>query len=470
MMNDSRAYLATLGLSSPMALEGFLEAAPDAIVVVDWSGNIVIVNHLAERLFGYSRQELLGMRIEGLVPQRFSEQHAKHRNNYSREPHTRPMGEGRELSGRRKDGSEFTVEISLSPLRTETGTLVISIIRDTTARKKVEERFRGFLEAAPDAIVVVNRDGKMVILNTQAERLFKYTREDLLGMPVETLVPERFRGRHGDHREGFFADPRVRPMGSGLELFGLRSDGSEFPVEISLSPIDTEEGVLVSAAIRDISDRKRVETRLRASLNEKEVLLKEIHHRVKNNLQIVSSMLNLQMDQLSDTKAIELFKESQSRVRSIALFHEKLYQSRDLGRVEIAEYLKGLANGLFATYGVNPDDIVLAVHTEDIPLGVDAAISCGLIVNELVSNSLKHAFPNRRQGQVEVTLRPVGSDVVLEVADNGVGFPADLDFRGAGTLGLKLVAIFTEQVGGTIDLEREGGTRFSLRFTPGAHS
>lgn len=288
-MSDSRAYLATLGLSSPMALEGFLEAAPDAIVVVDWSGNIVIVNQLAERLFGYSRQELLGMSIERLIPQRFREQHAGHRNNHFREPHTRPMGEGRELWGRRNDGSEFTVEISLSPLTTETGTVVISIIRDTTARKKVEGRFRGFLEAAPDAIVVVNRDGRMVILNTQAERLFKYAREDLLGMPVETLVPERFRGHHVDHRGGFFVDPQVRPMGSGLELFGLRSDGSEFPVEISRSPIDTEEGVLVSAASRDISDRKRVETTLRASLHEKEVLLKEIHHRVKNNLQIVSS-------------------------------------------------------------------------------------------------------------------------------------------------------------------------------------
>jgi two-component sensor histidine kinase len=191
---------------------------------------------------------------------------------------------------------------------------------------------------------------------------------------------------------------------------------------------------------------------------------------VKNNLQIVSSMLNLQMGKLSDTKAIELFKESQNRVRSIALFHEKLYQSRDLGRVEIADYLKGLANDLFATYGVNLEDIVLAVRSEDIPLDVDAAISCGLIVNELVSNALKHAFPAHRKGQVEVTLRAAGTEVVLEVADNGVGFPADRDFRSPGTLGLKLVAIFTEQVGGTMDLAREGGTRFSLRFTPRTRS
>jgi len=469
-MSDYRAYLAALGLSSPMALEGFLEAAPDAIVVVDRPGHIVIVNQLAERLFGYSRQELLGMQIDGLVPQRFREQHAGYRDDYFHEPRTRPMGEGRELSGRRKDGSEFPVEISLSPLKTETRTLVISIIRDATARKKVEARFRGFLEAAPDAIVVVNREGRIVIVNTQAERLFKFVRENLVGMPVEILAPERFRGRHTGHRHQFFADPRVRPMGSGLELFGLRSDGSEFPVEISLSPIETEEGVLVSASIRDISERKLAENALRASLKEKEVLLKEIHHRVKNNLQIVSSMLNLQMGKLSDTKAIELFKESQNRVRSIALFHEKLYQSRDLGRVEIAEYLKGLANDLFATYGVNPDDIVLAVQTEDIPLGVDAAISCGLIVNELISNSLKHAFPDHRKGQVEVTLRSAGTDAVLEVADDGAGFPPDLDFRTPSTLGLKLVAIFTEQVGGTMDLIRDGGTRFSLRFTPRARS
>ena len=130
-----------------------------------------------------------------------------------------------------------------------------------------------------------------------------------------------------------------------------------------------------------------------------------MHHRVKNNLQVVSSMLNLQMDQIADPQALDLFQQSQSRVRSIALFHEKLYQSKDLAHVDIAEYLKGLASGLFTTYGVNPEDIFLSIDAEDVPVGVDAAIPCGLIVNELVSNCLKHAFPARRRGRVHISLR-----------------------------------------------------------------
>ena len=456
-------------LASSAALQGFLDAAPDALVVVNQSGTIVLANASTERLFGYTLQERVGKPIELLVPDRLHEAHAGYRNHYLQDPQRHSMGVGRELSGRRKDGSEFSVEISLAPLETEAGKLVISIIRDTTLRRQAEAKFRRLLESAPDGIIVVDREGRIVIVNQKAEQLFDYSRDELLGKPIEVLIPDRLEALHEEHRASFFATPEARPVGvAGVVLTGRRRDGSEFPMEISFSPMQSEQGVLVSAAIRDISERQRMEDQLRASLREKEILLKEVHHRVKNNLQVVSSMLNMQMHLVKDPSALELFKESQSRVRSIALFHEKLYQSTDLARADVSEYLKAVITGVFATYGVTQERIQLSFRVEQLPLSIDAAISCGLIVNELVSNALKHAFPPGRTGTVSIHLRADGPrHAILEVSNDGVEFPSDVSLDSPKTLGLKLVSIFTEQLRGTLHMHRSHSTRFVIRFERG---
>ena len=251
--------------------------------------------------------------------------------------------------------------------------------------------------------------------------------------------------------------PKVGPGGAMTGWLDLFS----FPL------IDTATGKTrgVIEYVRDITPRKQAEEDLRASLHEKEILLKEIHHRVKNNMQVISSLLSLQSRHLTDKAAIEMFRESQQRIRSMALVHEKLYQSKDLSRIDFSKYIENLIMFLFHSYRVNSDQVRIQTEVQDVLLDINSAIPCGLIINELVMNALKHAFPGGRKGEITISLQASGDGTsILSVGDNGVGFPAGLDFHKTDTLGMQLVTMLVDQLDGTISMERKLGTRFEVVF------
>ncbi|MGJ7498430.1 PAS domain S-box protein [Variovorax sp. RT4R15] len=475
-----------------------LEHAPDAILVVSVIGRVVLANSQACELFGYAAGALIGQPVEMLLPPRYSKIHRGRRVSFFTHPSTRDMGAGLELFGQRIDGEEFPVEIRISPLATEEGPMVMCAVRNITARQearsKAERMFRELLESAPDAMVIVDATGKIVLINSQTIALFGWSQDELLGHSVDTLVPERFRHQHPAHRSTFTKLPKVRQMGAGRELFGLRKDGTEFPVEISLSSIQTNDGLLndgllIASTIRDVTKRKLSELMLRdanskveaasaiaeaeqaarqrvleTSLREKEVLLKEVHHRVKNNLQVISSLLQLQTDYLEAGETRRVFEQSQSRIRSMALVHEKLYQSKDLAQIDFGEYIRDLVSGLI---GLHRSTVQIEIKADSLQLDVDRAIPFGLVLNELISNSFKHGFPDGRRGTISVQFSGGhGSPIELTVQDDGIGWPPNFDPARAPSMGLQLVYLMTAQLRGSLQVVNQNGICFTLTLAP----
>ncbi len=332
-------------------------------------------------------------------------------------------------------------------------------IQINEALKESEERYRKLVEHSPDAIIVQS-EGRIIFVNAACMRLLgAVSEEEILGRPIFDFV-------HPDSMDLVSERHQLLEQGADLPFVEekyVRLDGKTTDIEASTVRFSFYGVSAFLTLARDITDRKRAEEQIKASLKEKEVLLKEIHHRVKNNLQIVSSLLYLQSRKTSDDQILSVLRESQTRVRSMALIHEKLYQCDDLANINLEDYIRSLTSYLLNSYGVASHMVRLSINVESAPLGLDRAIPCGLIINELVSNALKYAFPQGRKGEILVDLLcDRDGKLALTVKDDGVGLPEDVDIADTPSLGLQLVNTLVKQLDGTIEVNRRGGTEFRM--------
>ncbi|MGA9189001.1 MAG: PocR ligand-binding domain-containing protein [Methanosarcina sp.] len=362
-------------------------------------------------------------------------------------------------------------------------------VQDITERKEAEEKIQSLaniVESSDDAIITESLDYIITSWNKGAEQVYGYSAEEILGKPIFTLAPPHLEEETKKLVERVKQGERVQQYAT----LRLRKDGRIINVSITLSPVFDIYGKLtaVSLIYRDITKRKEAEAALEKI---QEAHIKEIHHRIKNNLQVISSLLDLQAEKFSTlevchtSEVVEAFMESQNRVASMALIHEELYKGDELKTLDFAAYLQNLTANLFGSYNLRNNDIVLKLDLEEIHLGMDTAIPLGIIVNELISNALKHAFPAGRAGEIHINLckkesfalnydipgpcssymEKKGFHYVLTVADNGKGIPEEIEFPNTDSLGLQLVNILVEQIDGCIELKRNHGTKFTIWFS-----
>lgn len=317
-----------------------------------------------------------------------------------------------------------------------------------------------------ESLIVVSPDGIIQTTNDSTTSLLEYGKEELIGQPIsrvllngEQFVPDIMKG---------IKETTKTNISYHIDMTFISKSSRKIPILLSGSVMYDKSGNItgILCVSQDITERKIAQDNMKKSLQEKEVLLREIHHRVKNNMQIISSLLNLQMDAVKDIRLSQALMESQNRITSMALIHEKLYQSSDLMLINFKEYINDLAIGIFQTYGVNREMIKLNINVEDTSMDIDHAIPAGLIINELITNSLKYAFPERRKGIIHIILKTMKDDMVeLVIGDNGLGLPRDFDFKNLKTLGLHLVTTLVEtQLHGTIDINKDNGTEFIIQF------
>jgi len=359
-------------------------------------------------------------------------------------------------------------EDELSSLAMSINSMLSRIETSQDQLKKSELEFRSLVELANNSIILADRNGKIILWNKSAQRMFGYSEDEILGKPISILFPEEYHEPYQKVMNNPYNFTNSQNTGVIYESYGFKKDKSKFILEISHISWEINDEKFYCAIIRDITDNKQAENEIKESLKEKEALLKEIHHRVKNNMQIISSLLSLQSRYIKDKESFGVFKESQNRVKSMAMIHERLYNSKGLSKIDFREYIENLVYDLFYSYGINQNFIKIEINTDDISLNVDTAIPCGLIINELVTNSIKYAFPGEeckhRECKIYVKLHRNNENFLLIVGDNGTGLPEDVDLEHSETLGLRLVRSLVDQIDGTIELHSNGKTEFKIIF------
>jgi len=443
--------------------------SPDAISVIRMSDEVFVdINEGFTNITGFTREDMIGRtsRTAGIWIDEAT------RETFLRDLGDREHLDKQEVKFLKKDGSVFISSISARKVEIGGESHRISVIRDVTNLREAQDELRRTnailrtqMELSMSGIMVVDEMGNIVSCNHRYVEMWGIPQEALDSGSDERVVqsildkvadPDAFL----EKRQSIMQEKEARYQGEVV-----LKDGQIF--EEYVAPMPDEENRHYGWVIyfRDITADRRSEENLRTSVREKEVLLKEIHHRVKNNLQVISGLLDLQKYHITDSRGKEIYKESQNRVITMALIHEELYQAKDLAQVNYGIYIRNLVNNLFKSYAIDPGKIKLNLQTEDVRLVVDTAIPCGLIINELVTNSFKHAFPDGQEGEVTIIFRQVDEGKYhLEVCDDGVGIPEDIDILKSPSLGLQLVTVLIQQLSGEMKIKSEGGTNFIIDF------
>ena len=326
--------------------------------------------------------------------------------------------------------------------------------------------FARILDLAADAIIAVNVRKSIVFFNRSAEAAFGYSAEEVRAKPVKLLFRGGLTGFHPERIADLKTSDKARAI-ERREIVGRRKDGSEFPAKVSLSRIELDRETILSLTLQDLTSHAFTEERLRAALREKDVLLDEVHHRVKNNLQVIISLLGLQARSIKDSATRIKFDESRYRIQAMAILHEILDESSNLAEIDFANYLQRLVTHLVRSYGAI-GRIRTQLRLDPLSCHRDVALPCGLIVNEVMSNALKYAFPGGKAGEVQIELRRESSGRIhLLIADNGIGLPQGCDWQTSPTLGLRLVRTLARQIEANLQVNSDHGTAFSITFRDG---